>query len=38
VRDHTRGASLVIVTCLLAVFTLCVPLTIAFTVARYAQE
>jgi hypothetical protein len=37
VRDHTSGASLVIVTCMLAVFTLSVPTTIAFTVARYAD-
>lgn len=38
IRDQTRGASLLIVTCMLAVFTLCVPTTIAFTVARYADE
>lgn len=38
VRDHTRGASLVIVSCMLVVFTLSVPTTIAFTVARYADE
>lgn len=38
VRDHTNGASLVIVTCMLAVFTLSVPTTIAFTVARYADD
>jgi hypothetical protein len=38
VRDHTRGASLLIVTCMLAVFTLSVPTTIAFTVARYAED
>ena len=31
VRDHTNGASLLIVTCMLAVFTLSVPTTIAFT-------
>jgi len=37
-RDHTSGASLVIVTCMLAVFTLSVPTTIAFTVARYADD
>ena len=37
VRDHTNGASLLIVTCMLAVFTLSVPTTIAFTVARYAE-
>jgi hypothetical protein len=38
VRDHTSGASLLIVTCMLAVFTLSVPTTIAFTVARYADD
>jgi hypothetical protein len=38
VRDHTNGASLLIVTCMLAVFTLSVPTTIAFTVARYAED
>jgi hypothetical protein len=38
VRDHTSGASLLIVTCMLAVFTLSVPTTIAFTVARYAED
>jgi len=38
VRDHTNGASLLIVTCMLAVFTLSVPTTVAFTVARYAED
>jgi hypothetical protein len=38
VRDHTHGASLLVVTCMLAVFTLSVPTTIAFTVARYAED
>ena len=38
VRDHTQGESLVIVTCMLVVFTLSVPTTIAFTVARYAED
>jgi hypothetical protein len=38
VRDQTRGASLVIVTCMLVVFTLSVPTTIAFTVARFADD
>jgi hypothetical protein len=38
VRDHTRGSSLVLVSCMLVVFTLCVPMTIAFTVARYADD
>jgi hypothetical protein len=37
VHDHTRGVSLVIVTLMLVVFALSVPLTIAFTVARYAD-
>ncbi len=37
VHDHTRGASLVIVTLMLVVFALSVPTTIAFTVARYAD-
>ena len=38
VRDHTSGASLLIVTCMLTVFTVSVPTTIAFTVARYADD
>jgi hypothetical protein len=38
VRDHTHGASLLIVTCMLVVFALSVPTTIAFTVARYAED
>ena len=38
VRDHTRCASLVIVSWMLVVFTLSVPTTIAFTVARYADD
>ncbi len=37
VRDHVRGSSLVIVSLSLLVFTLCVPTTAAFTVARYAE-
>lgn len=37
VHDHTRGSSLVLVSGMLAVFALSVPLTIAFTVARYAD-
>lgn len=36
VHDRTRGASLALVTLMLVVFALSVPLTIAFTVARYA--
>jgi type III secretory pathway component EscS len=37
VHDHTRGASLVLVTLMLVIFALSVPITIAFTVARYAD-
>lgn len=37
VRDHTRGASLLLVTLMLVVFAISVPITIAFTVARYAE-
>lgn len=37
VRDHTSGASLVIVTLMLVIFALSVPVNIAFTVARYAE-
>jgi hypothetical protein len=37
VRDHTSGASLVIVSSMLVVFALSVPTTIAFTTARFAQ-
>jgi hypothetical protein len=35
VYDHTRGAVLAVMTLLLVVFTLNVPILIAFTVARY---
>ena len=35
VRDHTSGASLVIVTLMLLIFATSPPMTIAFTVARY---
>jgi hypothetical protein len=37
VRDHTRGASLVLVSLMLVIFAVSVPITIAFTVARYAE-
>jgi hypothetical protein len=37
VRDHTRGLSLVIVSCMLVIFAVSVPITIGFTVARYAE-
>jgi hypothetical protein len=37
VRDHTRGSSLVIVSLMLLIFAVSVPITIAFTVARYAD-
>ena len=36
IRDHTRGASLALVLVMLVIYTLDVPLIIAFTVARYA--
>ncbi|CAB4880800.1 unannotated protein [freshwater metagenome] len=36
VRNHTRGAPLLLVTAMLVVFALDVPLIIATTVARYA--
>ena len=35
VLDHTRGAILVILTAMLAIFGLTVPLLLAFSVARY---
>ncbi|HEY8644711.1 MAG TPA: hypothetical protein VIL77_02395 [Gaiellaceae bacterium] len=35
VYDHTRGAQLVVMTLMLALFMLNVPVLIAFTVARY---
>jgi hypothetical protein len=35
VYDHTHGATLVVMTLLLAIFTINVPLIAAFTVARY---
>lgn len=35
VYDHTRGAQLVVMTLMLALFMLNVPILIAFTVARY---
>ena len=38
VRDHMRGASLIVVSCMLVVFALSVPATIAFTVARFADD
>jgi hypothetical protein len=38
VYDHTRGAVLVVMTCLLATFTLNVPLISGYTVARYEQR
>ncbi len=37
VYDHTRGAILVVMTLLLATFTLNVPLIAAFTVARFER-
>jgi hypothetical protein len=38
VYDHTRGAVLVVMTCLLATFTVNVPLISAYTVARFEQR
>ena len=38
VRDHTRGAPLVVVSCLLVVFATSVPTTIAVTTARFADD
>ena len=37
VYDHTRGAQLVVMTLMLALFMLNVPVLIAFTVARYER-
>jgi hypothetical protein len=37
VRDHTRGAPLVLVIVMLVIFALDVPVVIAFTVARYSS-
>ena len=37
VHDHTRGTSLVLVSLMLVVFALSVPITIAFTTARFAD-
>jgi hypothetical protein len=37
IRDHTRGAPLALVLVMLVIYTLDVPLIIAFTVARYAS-
>ena len=38
VRNHTSGGALVVMTAALVVFALHVPLLIAFTVARYADQ
>lgn len=38
VRDHTRGAPLLVVSGLLVVFATSVPTTIAVTTARYADD
>jgi hypothetical protein len=38
VYDHTGGVVLVVMTCLLATFTVDVPLISAFTVARFEQR
>jgi hypothetical protein len=37
VLDHTRGASLVVLTFSLVVFALDIPLLMAFSVARYQE-
>jgi hypothetical protein len=37
IRNHTSGASLVIVSGMLVVFGVSVPTTIAFTAARFAE-
>jgi hypothetical protein len=37
VRDHTRGAPLVLVLAMLVIYALDVPVVIAFTVARYSS-
>ena len=37
VYDHTRGAVLVVMTLMLATFTINVPILLAFTVARFEQ-
>jgi hypothetical protein len=37
IRDHTSGAALALVLVMLVIYTLDVPLIIAFTVARYAS-
>ncbi|MHB1210136.1 MAG: hypothetical protein ACYC1I_10605 [Acidimicrobiales bacterium] len=38
VRDHMKGTSLMVVSVMLVVFASSVPATIAFTVARFADE
>ena len=38
VKDHTRGAPLVVVTLMLVIFATSVPMIIAFTVARYQKR
>ena len=38
VRDHTRGAPLLVVSGLLVIFATSVPTTIAVTTARYAED
>jgi len=37
VYDHTRGAVLVVMTLMLAVFTVTPPVLLAFTVARFQR-
>ncbi|MGH9300134.1 MAG: hypothetical protein ACRDZT_09470 [Acidimicrobiales bacterium] len=38
VRDHTRGAPLIVITLLLVIFAIDVPLIISFTVGRYQAQ
>lgn len=37
IRDHTRGAPLAVVLVMLVIFTIDVPMVVAFTAARYAS-
>ena len=37
-RNHTRGATLVVITLMLVIYAVVVPMIIAFTVARYQRQ
>jgi hypothetical protein len=37
IRDHTRGAPLVVVLCMLVIFAVTVPLAMAYTVGRFTE-